>query len=135
MQEIYKHAILAVDDEEGILKALTRLFKSIDIELSTATSGAEALKMIQNNKYSLIISDQRMPGMTGVEFLHLSRDISPDSIRILLTGYADINATVEAINSGAVRYYFNKPWDDNFFLSRIEESLKLFALASSKMKS
>jgi response regulator RpfG family c-di-GMP phosphodiesterase len=128
MQETYKHTILAVDDEEGILKALVRLFKSIDIELSTATSGAEALKMLQASQYSLIISDQRMPGMTGVEFLHLSRDISPDSIRVLLTGYADINATVEAINSGAVRYYFNKPWDDNIFLSRIEESLKLYEL-------
>jgi DNA-binding NtrC family response regulator len=109
MQETYKHTILAVDDEEGILKALVRLFKSIDIELSTATSGAEALKMLQASQYSLIISDQRMPGMTGVEFLHLSRDISPDSIRVLLTGYADINATVEAINSGAVRYYLINP--------------------------
>jgi response regulator RpfG family c-di-GMP phosphodiesterase len=131
MLESFKHAVLAVDDEEGILKALTRMFRSIDIELSVATSGPEALKLLQGHKYSLIISDQRMPGMTGVEFLHLSRDVSPDSIRILLTGYADISATVEAINSGAVRYYFNKPWDDAFFLSRIEESLKLYELSAN----
>ncbi|NLI16977.1 MAG: response regulator, partial [candidate division Zixibacteria bacterium] len=131
MQEPFKHAVLAVDDEEGILKALTRMFRSIDIELSVATSGPEALKLLQDHKYSLIISDQRMPGMTGVEFLHLSRDISPDSIRILLTGYADISATVDAINSGAIRYYINKPWDDELFLSRIKESLELYELTAN----
>jgi response regulator RpfG family c-di-GMP phosphodiesterase len=131
MKEPFIHTVLAVDDEEGILKALTRLFKSIDIELVTASSGPEALKLIQKQQFSLIISDQRMPGMTGVEFLHLSRDISPDTIRVLLTGYADIEATIEAINSGAVRYYFNKPWDDGFFISRIEESLKLYELSVS----
>jgi response regulator RpfG family c-di-GMP phosphodiesterase len=131
MQESFKHAVLAVDDEEGILKALTRIFRSIDIELSIATSGSEALKLLQDHKYSLIISDQRMPGMTGVEFLHLSRDISPDSIRILLTGYADISATVDAINSGAIRYYINKPWDDELFLSRIKESLELYELSAN----
>ena len=66
--------------------------------------------------------------MTGVELLSRSRDISPDTIRILLTGYADIDATVESINSGAIRYYLNKPWDTDFLLSRIRDSLDLYSV-------
>ena len=122
-----KQTILAVDDEEGILKALRRLLRSLDVKVFTATSGKEGLEILKKEKVSLIISDQKMPEMTGVKFLSRSRGISPDSIRIMLTGYADINATVDAINSGDVKYYFNKPWDDEFFLSRIQESLDLYA--------
>ena len=99
-----------------------------------ATGGQEALNILAETKASLIISDQRMPGMTGVEFLQKSRKVSPDSIRVLLTGYADINAVVEAINSGAVRYYFTKPWDDEFLLSRIKESLMLHQTISENRR-
>jgi len=124
----FKHMILLVDDEEGILKSLIRLLKSLDIEIITARSGPEALGQLGRHIFSLIISDQRMPGMTGVEFLKNSKDISPDTVRILLTGYADIESTKDAINSGAIRYYFNKPWDDEFLLSRVKESLELFRI-------
>ncbi|MCD6161937.1 MAG: response regulator [candidate division Zixibacteria bacterium] len=128
MPEKFKHTVLLVDDEEGILKALRRLLKNLDADIITANNGIEALEVLKNNQISLIISDQRMPKMTGVELLHHSQDISPDSIRILLTGYADIEATIEAINSGAIRYYFNKPWDDEILLSRIKESLDLYKM-------
>lgn len=128
MPDKFKHTILLVDDEEGILKALRRLLKSLEVEIITANNGDEALEVLKNNQISLIISDQRMPKMTGVELLHHSQDISPDSVRILLTGYADIEATIEAINSGAIRYYFNKPWDDEALLSRIKESLDLYKM-------
>ncbi len=123
-----KHTILTVDDEEGILKSLKRLLNDLGAEIIAAKSGDEALEILGKTKASIIISDQRMPGMGGVEFLGKSRKLSPDSIRILLTGYADINATIDAINSGAVKYYFNKPWDDEQLLSRIKESLDLFDL-------
>jgi response regulator RpfG family c-di-GMP phosphodiesterase len=128
------HTVLVVDDEEGILKALRRLLSDSNIKVLTAPGGKEALKLLKDNRVSLIISDQRMPKMTGVEFLHRAREISPDTIRILLTGYADIDATIEAINSGAIRYYFNKPWDEEFFLSRINESLEMYRIASENKR-
>lgn len=118
--------VLLVDDEEGILRALKRLLKDQNVEVATASNGTSAIELMGSNRFALIISDQRMPGMTGVELLQRSRELSPDTIRILLTGYADIDATVNAINNGSVRYYFNKPWDDEFLVSRIRESLELF---------
>lgn len=129
-----KHTILAVDDEEGILKALKRLLRPLDVDVIVSQSGEEALKVLADNIVSIIISDQRMPKMTGVEFLTLSQKISPDSIRILLTGYSDINVTVDAINSGAVKYYFNKPWDDEQLLSRIKESLDMFKMTQENRR-
>lgn len=128
MQTEFRHAILIVDDEESILKALSRLMVDLDADLLTATGGAEALEILRERQVSLIISDQRMPGMTGVEFLQQSREVSPDSIRVLMTGYADIEVTVKAINEGAVKYYFNKPWDNELLLSRIRESLDMQAI-------
>lgn len=127
MQDKFDHTILLVDDEDGILKSLRRLLKTLGANVVTASNGEAALEILKNREVSLIISDQRMPGMTGVDMLRRSRDTSPNSIRILLTGYADIDATVDAINSGAVKYYFNKPWDDDSFVSRIKESLDLYA--------
>lgn len=117
--------ILLVDDEDGILKSLGRLLKQLEVNIVTARSGPEALELLKSQPVALVISDQRMPGMTGVEMLQRSREIAPDAVRILLTGYADIDTTVEAINSGAIRYYFNKPWDDEYLVSRITESLNL----------
>lgn len=134
MSDKRRYRILAVDDEEGILKSLRRLLVDLDAEILTATSGKEALAILENNKVSLIISDQRMPEMTGVEFLQRSREISPETIRILLTGYADINATIDAINSGAIKYYFNKPWDDDLLISRIRESLDLYDMGAENKR-
>lgn len=125
MPETTKQAILLVDDEESILRALKRLMVEIDAEIFTANSGQEALDLLEKHHIDLIMSDQRMPGLTGVEFLHQSMNVVPDATRILLTGYADLDATVGAINDGAVTYYFNKPWDDETILSRIRESLKM----------
>lgn len=134
MPDDHKHRILLVDDEKGILKSLTRLLKELEIDLTTVTSGAEALEIIKDQEVSLIISDQRMPGMTGVELLGQCREVSPNTIRILLTGYADIDATVDAINTGAVRYYLNKPWDDDFLISRIRDSLELFETTAENLR-
>ncbi len=126
METSPEHLILLVDDEEGILKALTRLLKTLPVNIKSALNAESALNILKNEHASLIISDQRMPGLTGVELLRKSREISPDSIRILLTGYADIEATINAINDGAVKYYLTKPWDDDFLLSRVKESLDLY---------
>jgi response regulator RpfG family c-di-GMP phosphodiesterase len=127
LAEIFKHNILLVDDEEGILKALARLLRSLGTGILTANSGKEGLEILRKEQVSIIISDQRMPGMEGVDFLSKAMQLSPQSIRVLLTGYADIEATVAAINRGAIKYYFNKPWDDETLLSRVKESLDLYA--------
>jgi len=111
-----------------------RLLKELEVDIVTATSGAEALKIIKDQEVSLIVSDQRMPGMTGVELLGQCREISPNTIRILLTGYADLDATVNAINTGSVRYYLNKPWEDDFLLSRIRDSLELFETSAENLR-
>jgi response regulator RpfG family c-di-GMP phosphodiesterase len=118
--------IVIVDDEEGIRKSLKRLLAVLDVTLLEASGGLQALELLRAHQASLIISDQRMPGMTGVELLQKVREISPDTVRILLTGYADIDATINAINNGSIRYYLNKPWDDEFLLSRITESLDVY---------
>lgn len=126
MSDEIRPTILIVDDEELIRKSLLRLLKPLDAELIVAADGKEALELLKTRRPAVIVSDQRMPRMTGVEFLAASRELSPDSIRILLTGYADIEASVNAINSGAVKYYLTKPWDDDVVYSRVQESVDLY---------
>jgi len=121
--------ILFVDDEENILKALARLFIDEDYEVHTAMSGQEGLELINNGlRPAVIISDQRMPEMNGAEFLHRVRELLPDSIRLVLTGYADIKSAVEAINQGGIYRYILKPWDDEELRKTISEAINLVAL-------
>ncbi|MBU4228810.1 MAG: response regulator, partial [Proteobacteria bacterium] len=109
-----KGKILFVDDEENILRSLQRLFMDEEIEVFTASSGAKGLEILaRETEVGVIVSDQRMPEMTGVDFLEKSKAISPQSIRILLTGYADVNAAIDAINRGGTFRYLNKPWNDD----------------------
>src|SRR2546421_10447496 len=102
-----KHKILIVDDELANLRLLERLFQRSH-QVVVATSGAEALKMLERHDIALIISDQRMPGMTGIEFLKRAAEIRPKTVRIILTGYTDINDLVAVINSGVVYKYITK---------------------------
>jgi response regulator RpfG family c-di-GMP phosphodiesterase len=100
MQLKNKHTIMAVDDEASITKALHRLFRKDDYQLLTASSGPEGLELLKNAEkpVSLIISDQRMPGMNGSQFFEQAKKFFPDAIRFLLTGYSDMDAIVDAIN-------------------------------------
>lgn len=134
MSEPIKHTILLVDDEPGIIRSLQRLLKNLEVSVVTASNGSEALVILKNAPVSLIISDQRMPQMTGVELLTKSREIRPDTIRLLLTGYADLDATMQAINSGAIRYYITKPWEDELLLSRVKESLELYDITTDNKR-
>ncbi len=107
----YKHKLLLVDDEESITKALHRIFRREGYEIYTASSGQKGLEVLKEDKkpFSLIISDQRMPGMTGAQFLEKAKKIFPNAIRILLTGYSDMDAIVDAINKGEIHRYLTKP--------------------------
>jgi response regulator RpfG family c-di-GMP phosphodiesterase len=103
------YKILVVDDEAANLRLLERLFRH-KFNVFTALSGAEALEILKLHDVALIITDQRMPEMTGVEFLKLTSELRPNTIRIILTGYTDVHALIEAINSGVVYKYVTKPW-------------------------
>jgi response regulator RpfG family c-di-GMP phosphodiesterase len=130
-----EHTILLVDDEAGILHSLQRLLRSVaNVKVLTAANAEQGLVLLKNSPISLIVSDHRMPGMTGVEFLTEARAIRPETIRILLTGYADLETPVKAINNGSVRYYITKPWDNELLLSRIKESLELYEMMTDNRR-
>lgn len=104
--------LLCVDDEQFILSALQRLFKT-QYEVLTAGSGQAAMKLLESTPVDVVISDQRMPGMTGVDLFKHIRETAPSTMRVLLTGYADLPATIEAVNSGEVFRYVTKPWNND----------------------
>jgi two-component system, sensor histidine kinase and response regulator len=124
-----KHSILCVDDEVDNVDALERLFRR-KYNVFKATSGAEALKLMKAEKISLIVTDQRMPNMTGVEFLADSMKMQPDTIRILLTGFTDIESVISAINSGQVYRYVTKPWDPVDLTNTVDKAIEKFELSA-----
>ena len=116
--------VLFVDDEERILSALKTIFRS-KYHVLTAANGREALDFIGKFKIPVIVSDQRMPGMLGVELLRRSRDLSPDSVRVLLTGYSDLASIVGSINEGEVYRFISKPWDNQELQQVIAEAVEI----------
>ncbi|MFI5140680.1 MAG: response regulator [Sphingobacteriales bacterium] len=106
-----KITVLYVDDEENNLFSFKATFR-IKYQVLTAISGDEALKILGSNQVHVIITDQRMPEMTGVEFLEKVLEKFPDPMRILLTGYADMEAVVDAVNKGKIFHYLTKPWKE-----------------------
>jgi serine/threonine-protein kinase len=116
--------VLFVDDEERILTALKNIFRS-KYHVLTAANGQEALDFIKKFKIPVIVSDQRMPGMQGVELLRRAREISPDSVRILLTGYSDLASIVGSINDGEVYRFISKPWDNQELQTVIAEAVEI----------
>ena len=121
-----KHRILFVDDEERILTALKTIFRG-KYHVLTAANGMEALDFIKRFKIPVVVSDQRMPGMLGVELLRRAREISPDSVRILLTGYSDLASIVGSINDGEVYRFISKPWDNQELQAVVNEAAAIGA--------
>jgi len=122
------HRLLFVDDEEKVLASLKRLFMGHDYEIHTAGSGEEALKVVNENPVDLIISDQRMPEMTGVELLGMVREIYPDTIRMILTAYSDIEAAIASINEGQVYKFILKPWENDELRLTVIKALEHYDL-------
>ena len=126
-----KSKILYIDDEVHNLNAFRTSFRR-DYEIFTAISAEAGRKILEGNEINVIITDQRMPGVTGIEFLESILDEYPDPPRILLTGYADINAVIDAINKGSVYKYVQKPWDDDELRTTINSALELYMLNKQK---
>ncbi|HVF50009.1 MAG TPA: HD domain-containing phosphohydrolase [Pyrinomonadaceae bacterium] len=105
------YKIMVVDDEPANLRLLERLFRR-DYEVLTAASGAEALRLLEQHNVALLITDQRMPSMTGLELLQRASVLRPHMVRIIITGYTDVNSVIEAINCGQVYKYVTKPWNN-----------------------
>src|SRR5262245_33920714 len=99
-----RHCLLVVDDEAEVVQSLQDLLR-FDYRVLGASRAAEGLKLVQNEEIHIVMSDQRMPEMNGIEFLQQLRDLHPDIVRLLFTGYADIKAVIDAINQGSVFRY------------------------------
>ena len=117
-------SVLFVDDEANILSSLKRLFRPLGYRIFTAEGGAQGLEIMKAESIDLVISDMRMPEMNGAQFLEKIRENWPDTVRILLTGYAEIGATIEAINKGQIYRYVSKPWEDNDITLIVKHALQ-----------
>lgn len=120
-----KISILYVDDEENNLFSFKATFR-IKYQVYTAISGEEALKILGSKEVQIIITDQRMPEMTGVQFLEKVLEKYPDPMRILLTGYADMGAVVDAVNKGKIFHYLAKPWNEEELTLTIERAFEKY---------
>jgi len=125
------YKILIVDDEPANLRLLERLFRR-EYQVVAATSGAEALELLKMHDVALIISDQRMPAMTGIEFLKRAAVMRQHTVRIILTGYTDVNSLVEAINSGVVYKYVTKPWVNEDLQQTVARAIEHYETIKSR---
>jgi len=119
-----QYTILCVDDEESILNSLKRTLRAKEYTILTALSGDEGLDVLKNNKVDLVISDQRMPKMSGFEFLRQVKEKHPNSTRIMLSGYSDFESLIKTINEGEIIHYISKPWDNEELKAIIKRTLE-----------
>jgi putative nucleotidyltransferase with HDIG domain len=118
----HAHTVLFVDDEVNILKALQRLLRSEDMNVLCASRGEEALEALQKHPVQVVVSDQRMPEMSGVDLLSRVRELSPNVIRMMLTGYTEMDVAVDAINRGEIYRLITKPWNDDELRATIRQA-------------
>jgi len=123
-----ERVLLLVDDEENILRSLRRALHRAGYKILMAHSGEEGLKVLEEHTVGVIVSDQRMPGMIGAEFLGRARERYPDTVRIMLSGYTELDSVTEAINQGAIYKFLTKPWEDDLLRANIEEAFEYYEL-------
>ena len=126
--------LLLVDDEAHVLSSLKRLFRPDGYRILTAQSGAEGLTLLGQQAVDVILSDQRMPGMTGVDFLRQAKQLCPDAVRMTLSGYAEMQSIIDAVNEGAVVKFLTKPWEDERLRAHIAEAFRHKALGDDNRR-
>ncbi|MDN2701812.1 response regulator [Janthinobacterium sp. SUN100] len=117
--------LLLVDDEPNILASLKRLLRRDGYHILTAASGQEGLEVLASHAVDVIVSDQRMPGMLGADFLRKAKLLCPQTIRIMLSGYTELQAVTDAVNEGAIFKFLTKPWEDHQLREHIAEAFRL----------
>lgn len=123
-----ERTLLLVDDEENITSSLVRLLRRDGYHILCANSGEAGLALLAQNEVGVIISDQRMPGMTGVEFLGKVKEVYPDTVRVVLSGYTELNTVTDAINRGSVYKFLTKPWEDELLRANVEEAFQRYEM-------
>ncbi|UGQ49128.1 response regulator [Massilia endophytica] len=126
--------LLLVDDEPNILSALTRVLRLDGYRILTATGGAAALALLENETVDVIVSDQRMPGMLGVDFLRQAKALYPSTIRIMLSGYTELQSVTAAVNEGAIYRFLTKPWDDEQLRANIADGFRMKAVGDENVR-
>ncbi|MEK6663053.1 MAG: response regulator [Pseudomonadota bacterium] len=124
-----ERTLLLVDDEQNIVSALTRLFRRDGYRILTANGGSEGLALLAQNKVGVILSDQRMPEMSGSEFLSQVKALYPDTVRIMLSGYTDLSSVTDAINRGAIYRFLTKPWEDDLLRENVQQAFEHYEMA------
>lgn len=128
------NTVLFVDDEENILNSVSRLFADDDMRILRASNAGEALDFFKKQEIAVVVSDNHMHGMDGLDFLTKTIEISPDTLKILMTGYTDLATAVDAMNRGKVFRFIIKPWEDDVLRLTVHEALKRYQLIQSLKK-
>jgi putative nucleotidyltransferase with HDIG domain len=123
--------ILFVDDEEYILNSINRLFSDIELDIYTANNADDAMKVLHEEEVAVIVTDNCMPGMMGVDLLEKISELSPDTMKIMMTGQADLTTAIAAINRGDVYRFITKPWDDDELIHTVTEAMRKYELVQS----
>ncbi len=129
-----QRTLLLLDDEENILTSLNRLLRRDGYKILKTTSASAAFELLAEHPAGVIISDQRMPEMNGTEFLRRVKQIYPDTVRMVLSGYTDLKSVTDAINEGAVYKFLTKPWDDDLLRANIQEAFQRYELAHDNQR-
>jgi putative two-component system response regulator len=135
MRSDMRENVLFVDDEENVLKSVERVFADADMTFLRAESAKDAIRLLGEKEIAVLVTDNRMPGMSGIDLLACLRELSPETVKILMTGHADLTTAIEAINLGEVFRFIVKPWENESLIQSVEEGLAHYRLVKSMRSS
>lgn len=133
-QQCTERHLLLVDDEENVLRSLQRVFRRDGYVLHMANSTRQAFEILAENPIDVVLSDQRMPGETGTEFLSKVKDLYPETVRLMLSGYTEVMSVTDAINEGAIYKFLMKPWDDGQLRANVREAFQRRAMEAENIQ-
>lgn len=126
--------VLLVDDEANVLSAIKRALMDEPYEIVTAGSGEEALRIMAAERFKVVVSDERMPGLSGADFLSRVCEQYPQTVRIMLTGHASVESTMKAVNRGEIYRFFTKPWNDHELIMALRSAVEKFDLEAERRR-